>query len=117
MLLLILWLLLRRYPTVYHQPFLYVLLILVVVITSTTFALSASTIPGGIFGYVARNRIPVISGVYELRPLQWSGIYRGEVIVLATSSFVLGNEFGQTSTVLLVPGSGGALTFLGRGIM
>jgi hypothetical protein len=114
-LLLILWLLLRRYPTVYHQPFLYILLILIVVISLASFALSVSTIPGGIFRYVARNRIPIISGVYAFETAPMSGIYRGEVIVLASSSFVLGNDLGQTSTVLFVSTASGELRELAPG--
>jgi hypothetical protein len=102
-LLLILWLLLRRYPVVYHQPVLYTLLILIVVIGLIAVFLLPSSIHGVIYRYVSKNQTPMVAGVYEFETAPMSGIYRGQVIVLATSSFVLGNTIGQTSTVLVVP--------------
>lgn len=102
-LVLLLWLLLRRYAVVYHQPFLYLLLILIVVISLTCFFLSAGAINAGIFRYVSRNQIPVVTGVYEFETAPMSGIYRGEVLMLATSSFIIENALQQTSTVLIVP--------------
>ncbi|HEY5221183.1 MAG TPA: hypothetical protein VIJ29_03535 [Candidatus Paceibacterota bacterium] len=104
-LILILWLLLRRYPIIYHQPFLYTLLTLIIVIALACFFLSASSIHGGIFRYVSKNQIPVVTGVYEFETAPMSGVYRGQVVVLATSSFILENGLGQTSTVIVVPGA------------
>jgi hypothetical protein len=104
-LILILWLLLRRYALIYHQPFIYTLLILIVVIALTCFFLSAASIHGGIYRYISKNPIPVVTGVYEFETAPLSGVYRGQVIVLATSSFILENAFGQTSTVIVVPGA------------
>jgi hypothetical protein len=124
-LVLILWILLRRYSVVYHQPFLYVLLILVVVVSLTCIFVSAGAIHGGIYRYVSRNQVPVMAGVYEFETAPMSGIYRGQVIALATSSFVLGNQFGQTSTVLVTPAAslelseltpGDYVIIFGRGI-
>lgn len=100
-LILILWILLRRYAFVYHQPFLYVLLLLVVVISLSYFLFSVETFHDDIYRYVERNPIPFVSGVYEVETTPMSGVYRGEVVMLATSSFVLENGFGQTSTVLV----------------
>jgi hypothetical protein len=114
-LVLILWILLRRYAVVYHQPFLYALLILIVIISLACFFVSASAIHGGIFRYASRNRIPVISGVYEFETAPMSGVYRGEVVVLASSSFILGNPFGQTSTVLVMPQASSELAELNPG--
>ncbi len=103
-LLLILWVLLRRYAIVYHQPLLYTLLILVVVVSITAiFLLPGTSLQGGIFHYVSKSYIPVVTGVYEFDTAPMSGVYRGQVLVLATSSFILVNGRGQTSTVLLVP--------------
>jgi|GEM_PF-2443790 hypothetical protein len=108
-LILILWILLRRYSIIYHQPFLYVLLILIVVISLACFFLSAGLIHGGIYRYVSRNPIPVVTGVYEFETSPMNGVYRGEAIMIATSSFILENALGQTSTVLLVPGAASEL--------
>lgn len=124
-LILILWILLRRYAVVYHQPFLYVLLLLVVVISLVYFFLSASAVHEGIFRYVSRNQIPVVTGVYEFETAPMSGIYRGEVVAIATSSFILGNSLGQTSTVWMLPvavpelielGPGDYVIIYGRGV-
>ena len=104
-LLLILWILLRRYPAVYHQPFLYTLLLLIIVISIVAVFFFPSSIHGGIFRYASRNQVPVISNVYEFEtaPPSDAGIYRGLVVARATSSFVLENAAGQTSTVLVMP--------------
>jgi hypothetical protein len=104
-LLLVLWLLLRRYSVVYHRPFLYTLLFLIVVISITAVFLFPSSIHGGIFRYASRNQMPVVAGVYEFEttPISGIGIYRGQVVTRATSSFVLEDRMGQTSTVFVTP--------------
>lgn len=114
-LILVLWLLLRRYAIVYHQPFLYILLILIVVISLACFFFSAGAIHGGIYRYVSRNPIPVVTGVYEFETAPMNGIYRGEVVMLATSSFVLEDALGQTSTVFIIPAASSELEELGPG--
>ena len=102
-LVLILWILLRRYSVVYHQPFLYILLLLIVVVSLSCLFISAGAIHGGIYRYVSRNPIPMLSGVYEFETAPADDVYRGQVAALSTSSFVLANDFGQTSTVLFMP--------------
>lgn len=104
-LVLILWILLRRYSVVYHQPFLYTLLLLIVVISLIAVFLFPSSIHGGIFRYASRNQVPVVAGVYEFEttPISGMGIYRGQVVTRATSSFVLEDGMRQTSTVLVMP--------------
>ena len=102
-LVLILWILLRRYSVVYHQPFLYILLLLIVAVSLLCLFVSAGSIHGGIYRYVSRNSIPVVSGVYEFETAPAGGVYRGQVVTLSTSSFVLENILGQTSTVLVTP--------------
>lgn len=104
-LVLLLWILLRRYAIVYHQPFLYILLILIVVLSLAYFCFSTSSLHGGIFRYVSRYPVPVMTGVYEFETAPMSGIYRGQVIALATSSFILANAAGETSTVFMLPGT------------
>ena len=102
-LILILWLLLRRYAVVYHQPFLYILLFLIVVISLAYFSFSVNGINDQIFHYVSHGQIPVITSVYEFETAPASGVYRGQIVLIATSSFILANELGQTSTVLMLP--------------
>jgi hypothetical protein len=106
----ILWILLRRYSLVYRQPFLYALLSLVIVISLASFFLPADLIQGGIFHYISRNPIPGVTNIYQFETAPGSGVYRGQVIIIATSSFILGNSFGQTSTVFMVSGDSSELT-------
>lgn len=102
-LLLVLWLLLRRYAIVYHQPFLYTLLILIVMVSIAALFLLPGSLQGGIFHYVSQNRIPMVTGVYEFETAPMNGVYRGQVAALATTSIILKSTSGQTSTVLMVP--------------
>lgn len=102
-LVLILWLLLRRYALVYHQPVLYIILILVVAISLASLFVSAGSIHGGIYRYVSANPVPVFSGVYALETAPAEGIYRGQVVAISTSSLLLADELGQTSTILFAP--------------
>lgn len=102
-LVLILWLLIRRYSVVYHQPFLYILFIVIIVVSLSCLFISAGFIHGGIYRYALRNPIPLISGVYEFETAPPPDVYRGKIMTLSTSSFVLANDFGQTSTVLIAP--------------
>jgi hypothetical protein len=104
-LVLILWILLRRYSLVYHQPFLYVLLVLIVTISLSYLFIPASSIHGGIYRYLSRNPIPLVSGVYDFETTPVSDVYRGQVVTISTSSFILANDFGRTSTVLVSPGN------------
>jgi len=100
-LILTLWILLRRYPVIYHQPFLYMLLILIVVISLACLFVSASVIHGGIFRYVSRNQVPMVTGVYEFETAPAGGVYRGQIMTMVPGGFILGNALGQTSTVLM----------------
>lgn len=102
-LILILWILLRRYSVVYHQPFLYILFLLIVIISLLCLFISAGAIHGGIYHYVSRNSVPVVSGVYEFDTMPVGDVYRGKVVTVSTSSFILANDYGQTSTVLATP--------------
>ena len=114
-LVLVLWILLRRYAVIYHQPFLYVLLILVIVIALACLFISAGSIHGGIFQYASRNRIPMVSGFYEFETAPPGGIYRGQVIAIASSSFVLQDILGDTSTVILAQRIPGELIGVNQG--
>jgi len=102
-LILILWILLRRYAVVYHQPFLYILLFLIVVMSLAYFSFSVNGINNQVFHYVSQNQIPLISSVYQFETAPASGVYRGQILLITTSSFILANGLGQTSTVLLLP--------------
>lgn len=94
--------LLKRYEFVYHQPFLYPLLGLIIVVALASFFLSATSLHPGIFSYASHNDMPLVEGMYqfEMNPPP-DGIYRGEVIAVAPGSFVLQEDNGQTSTVLI----------------
>jgi len=105
-LILVLWLLLRRYAIIYHQPFIYILLFLIVIVSLTLFFLSASAIHGGIMRYTSRNQIPLVSGVYEFETTPMNGMYRGQVMFLATSSFVIENVFGHDVATATINAAG-----------
>jgi hypothetical protein len=87
---------------VYHQPLLYILFVLIVVVSLLCVFISAGSIHGGIYRYVSRNPIPMVSGVYEFETAPAGGVYRGQVVTLSTSSFILANDLGQTSTVFVM---------------
>jgi hypothetical protein len=114
-LILILWILLRRYAIVYQQPFLYTLLILVAALSLAGFFLSAVSLHGGILQYASENQIPFVSGVYEYETAPTRGIYRGEVLLLIANGFVLEGALGHTSTVFMAPGAGSELASIGPG--
>lgn len=112
---LILWILLRRYPLVYHQPFLYTLLILIAAISLISFFLSGPSLQGGFMQYISQNQLPFVSGVYEYETAPGKGIYRGEVLFMITNGFVLESALGHTSTVFMAPGAGSDLSAIGPG--
>lgn len=102
-LILILWLLLRRYSVVYYQPVAYVFLSLAVLVALGSLFFSADAIHGSIYRYVSQNQIPFVSGLYQFETTPARGVYRGEVVALATSTLVIEGGLGQTSTVILAP--------------
>ena len=93
-LILVLLLLLKRYPFIYHQPSLYVLLVLVIVIGLGTFLIEALNI----HLRIENNDIPVLENVYQYETTPENYIYRGKVVELIPNGFVLENAIGETST-------------------
>jgi hypothetical protein len=114
-LILILVILLRRYPFIYHQPFLYTLLALIVVISLATFILMASSFHAGIFRYASRNQLPLINGVYQFETTSINNVYRGQIISLIPNGFVLENAIGHTSTVVMAPSASSEVDSLQMG--
>jgi hypothetical protein len=103
-LLMVLWLLVQRYSIAYHQPLLYTLLILIFVASITAiYLIPVSYLQGGIFRYVSRNQMPMVTGIYTSEIAPADGVYRGQIVALSTSSFILAYAAGQTSTVFLAP--------------
>ncbi|HUC01854.1 MAG TPA: hypothetical protein VMA75_03035 [Candidatus Paceibacterota bacterium] len=112
---LILWILLRRYPLVYQQPFLYTLLILIAAISLVSFFLSGPSLQGGLMQYAYENQLPLLSGVYKYETTPTRGIYRGEVVLMIANGFVLEDALGNTSTIFMAPGAGSELSAIGPG--
>ncbi len=106
-LILTLALLLKRYAFIYHQPFLYSLLILIVVVSLGSFLLAATSFHQGIFRYASEDHLPFVQGVYqfEMAPPP-GGIYRGEIAELIPGGFIIQEADGETSTVIIASDTG-----------
>lgn len=93
-LVLILLVLLKRYSFIYHQPSLYILLVLIIVIALGSFFIEAINF----HHRIEENDIPGIETVYQYETTPQNYIYRGEIVELAPNGFVLENAIGETST-------------------
>jgi hypothetical protein len=96
-LILILAVLLKRYAFVYHQPFLYLLLVLIVVISLTSFFLAATSFHRG----VLHSNLPLIGDVYHYEMTTPQDVYRGQITSLFSNGFIIENAIGQTSTIII----------------
>jgi hypothetical protein len=105
-LILILGILLQRYAFVYHQPFLYLLLFLIIVVSLAALFIAATPFHQGIFNYATQSKLPLVEGLYEYEtaPPSAGGIYRGQVTGYAQNGFVMQNIYDTTSTVLAPAG-------------
>jgi hypothetical protein len=100
-LILTLALLLKRYAFIYHQPFLYSLLALIIVVSLGSVFVAATSLHPGIMSYATRNGLPLIQGVYQFEMAPPGNIYRGEVIQMIPSGFILEEADGETSTIII----------------
>jgi hypothetical protein len=103
-LVLVLSILLKRYAFVYHQPFLYLLLFLIIVISLTGFFVAATSFHQGFFKYVTQSKLPFLTGFYEYEMTPPGDIYRGTVTGYAQNGFVIANIYDQTSTIVMPSG-------------
>jgi hypothetical protein len=102
-LLLILVLLLKRYEFVYHQPILYLLAILFIVVCLAGFLIAASSLHSIIYRDAEGGRGSMVGGIYQFETTPAGNIYRGQAVVIAEGGFILANAIGQTSTVIMSP--------------
>lgn len=93
-LIIILFILLKRYSFIYHQPSLYILLVLVIVIALGSFFIEAINF----HRTIEENNIPGIETVYQYETTPQNYIYRGQIIGLVQNGFILQNAIGETST-------------------
>jgi hypothetical protein len=100
-LVLILLVLLKRYSFVYHQPSLYLLLILVVVIGLGSFFIEAINL----HRRIEENDIPGLQMVYQYETAPENYIYRGRIVAFLPNGFILSNPAGETSTILIATGT------------
>jgi hypothetical protein len=100
-LVLVLLILLKRYSFIYHQPSLYVLLVLIVIIAVGNFLIEAANF----HRRIEQNDIPGIETVYQYETTPENYIYRGTIIQLLPQGFVIQEADGETSTILVAPGA------------
>ena len=100
-LILVMLLMLKRYPFVYKQPGLYLLLILIIVIALGSFFIEAINL----HRRIEENNIPVIGSLYQYETTPANFIYRGKVIQLVQNGFVLQDLYGNTSTFIAASGT------------
>lgn len=98
-------LLARHYAFVYHQPLVYLLLIIAGLTTIASFLIAPTAFNRAIFNYTAGN-LPFAQSFYVYEETTPSAVHRGEIIAFTSNGFVLRDIDGDvTATVVFAMAS------------
>ena len=100
----ILEVLVRRYAFAYQRPLLASALSILGIVLIGGATISATRFHVGLFNSARHNGLPVIGGMYRgFGMSRFDDIHRGEIIQMAGNTFVIQDDDGDTSTILLTP--------------
>jgi hypothetical protein len=100
----ILEVLVRRYSFAYQRPLLATVLWMVGIVLVGGAVISATRFHNILFAFARHNTLPVIGGMYRQFGMPgFDDIHRGEILTMASGTFVIQFDDGDTSTVLVMP--------------
>ena len=98
----ILAILVKRYAFVYERPLLYLFVGMVILVAGGGFLVAETTFHRSLFNSARHNQLPMLGGFYRGFGMQRFGdVHRGTVISTTTNSFMIQDDGGQTSTIVL----------------
>ncbi len=96
--------LVRRYAFAYQRPLLASALWIVGIVFVGGLVISATRFHREIFDFSRRSGLPVIGGIYQRFGVpRFDDIHRGEIVQMATGTFVIQDDDGDTSTIIIMP--------------
>jgi hypothetical protein len=96
--------LVRHYAFAYQRPLLASALWILGIVLVGGLIISATRLHREIFDFARRNGLPVVGGMYQQFGVpRFDDIHRGKIVQMATDTFVIQDDDGDTSTVLIVP--------------
>lgn len=96
--------LVRRYSFAYHRPLLASALTIIGIVLVGGALISATRFHNDLFAAARHNGLPIVGGMYRGYGMpRFNDIHPGEVIETATGTFVLQDDDGDTSTVIITP--------------
>jgi len=102
----VLELLVRRYAFAYHRPLLASALAMVGIVLVGGAFISATRFHNQLFEFARHNGLPVIGGIYRGFGMPgFDDIHRGLIIQAPTGTFIIQEDDGDTSTVIITPGT------------
>lgn len=93
----------NRYTIAYHQPIVYLLLVIAGLATAASFSIAPTPFPRIV------EQSPFVNAFYEFEETAPSAVHRGEVLAFTHDGFILQSSDGDTTSVVL------ATTSLGLG--
>ena len=102
----ILEVLVRRYSFAYRRTLLATALWIVGIVLVGGVIISATRFHNALFSFARRNGLPVIGGMYRQFGMpRFDDIQRGEIIQVTSGTLVIQDDDGDTSTILITPGT------------
>ncbi|MEK7187905.1 MAG: hypothetical protein AAB691_03630 [Patescibacteria group bacterium] len=101
---LVLEIMVRRYSFAYRRPLLYSMLGIVGLVILGGFCMSRFNVHRELWQYGRANRLPLVHGFYrQFGAPRFRDVHRGIVRMGEPSGFILENDEGETSTVMITP--------------
>ena len=102
----ILEVLVRRYAFAYQRPLLASVLWIVGIVLVGGATISVTRFHNQLFAVARRNSLPVIGGMYQQFGMpRFDDIHRGVVLQMTNGAFLLQEDDGDTSTIIITPGT------------
>jgi len=100
----ILAVLVKRYAFVYERPSLYLFVGIVLIVALGGFLIAETPLHRSLFDSARHGNLPVLGGLYQGFGMQRFGdIHRGTIVQTTTNGFIIEDNGGQTSSVVVIP--------------
>jgi len=97
---------LRRYSFVYHYPLFYAFFGILILVAIGGALIAGTSLHERIAQYEATNSAPLLGQFYYFYGTEAvRGVYRGKVVDIGQNGFVMNDQGGASSTVVLAPGA------------
>ncbi len=92
----------QHYAFVYHRPFSVLIFIVAILVILGSFGIAATSFHAAVSHYAEEN-VPAIDYFYQIETLPPARMHRGDIIEVASSGFMIADDEGVTSAIIVDP--------------